>query len=181
MCGSAVFCVSRTYCSSAPAARDRQRQVVGAEAAQVERAELVGQQARGAGELEVPGRAHALLAVRHLADFARLVFGHQQLGGLEPLEFGFERRVAVGFEHRETAGGQIQPGEAEDARRPCPARRDTAANKVSRRCSSSASSVTVPGVTTRTTWRSTGPLDFAGSPICSQIATDSPLRTSRAR
>ena len=60
-------------------------------------------------------------------------------------------------------------------------RATTAANKVSRRCSSSASSVTVPGVTTRTTWRSTGPLDFAGSPICSQIATDSPLRTSRAR
>ena len=38
--------------------------------------------------------------------------------------------------------------------------------------------MTVPGVTTRTTWRSTGPFAFAGSPICSQIATDSPRRTS---
>ena len=37
-----------------------------------------------------------------------------------------------------------------------------AASSVSRRSSSSASSVTVPGVTTRTTWRSTGPFDLAG-------------------
>ena len=33
----------------------------------------------------------------------------------------------------------------------------------------------------RVTWRSTGPRDVAGSPICSQIAADSPLRTSFAR
>jgi len=33
----------------------------------------------------------------------------------------------------------------------------------------------------RTTWRSTGPLLVAGSPICSQITTDSPSFTSRAR
>ncbi len=47
--------------------------------------------------------------------------------------------------------------------------------------SSSAASVTVPGVITRTTSRATGPLLVAGSPICSQIATDSPSFTSRAR
>ena len=41
--------------------------------------------------------------------------------------------------------------------------------------------VTVPGVTTRVTWRSTGPFDVAGSPICSQIATDSPSFISLAR
>ncbi|MNT57500.1 hypothetical protein D3C72_1948710 [compost metagenome] len=46
---------------------------------------------------------------------------------------------------------------------------------------SSAASVSVPGVTMRTTLRSTGPLLVAGSPICSQIATDSPSFTSRAR
>jgi hypothetical protein len=39
----------------------------------------------------------------------------------------------------------------------------------------------VPGVTMRTTSRSIGPLLFAGSPRCSQMATDSPLRTSFAR
>ena len=33
----------------------------------------------------------------------------------------------------------------------------------------------------RVTRRSTGPRDAAGSPICSQIAADSPLRTSFAR
>ena len=42
-------------------------------------------------------------------------------------------------------------------------------------------SVRVPGVTTRTTLRSTGPLLVAGSPICSQIATDSPSLIRRAR
>ena len=46
---------------------------------------------------------------------------------------------------------------------------------------SSASSVSVPGVTMRTMRRSTGPLDVAGSPICSQMAIDSPSATSRAR
>ena len=42
-------------------------------------------------------------------------------------------------------------------------------------------SVRVPGVTTRTTLRSTGPLESAGSPICSQMAQDSPSLTSLAR
>ena len=57
----------------------------------------------------------------------------------------------------------------------------SATTSVSRCASSRASSVTVPGVTTRTTARSTGPFDLAGSPICSQMATLSPLRTRRAR
>jgi hypothetical protein len=42
-------------------------------------------------------------------------------------------------------------------------------------------SVSVPGVTMRTTLRSTGPLVAPTSPTCSQIATDSPSRTSLAR
>ena len=45
----------------------------------------------------------------------------------------------------------------------------------------SSASVSVPGVTMRCTLRSTGPLLVAGSPICSQIATDSPSFTSLAR
>ena len=39
--------------------RDGERQIVGTESFQVESAELVGQQTRCAGELEVPGRACA--------------------------------------------------------------------------------------------------------------------------
>ena len=46
---------------------------------------------------------------------------------------------------------------------------------------SRSASVRVPGVTTRITLRSTGPLLVAGSPICSQIAHDSPSLTSLAR
>ena len=56
-----------------------------------------------------------------------------------------------------------------------------ASNRLSRFSSSRAESVSVPGVTMRTTLRSTGPLLVAGSPICSQIATDSPSFTSFAR
>ena len=51
----------------------------------------------------------------------------------------------------------------------------------SRRSSSSALSVTVPGVIMRATWRSTGPLLVAGSPICSQITTDKPSLISFAK
>ena len=56
-----------------------------------------------------------------------------------------------------------------------------AASKLSERSSSRASSLSVPGVNTLTTARSTGPLLVAGSPICSQIATDTPCFTSLAR
>jgi hypothetical protein len=56
-----------------------------------------------------------------------------------------------------------------------------ASSSVSRFSSSSAASVSVPGVTMRATARSTGPLLVAGSPICSQMTTDSPSLTSFAR
>ncbi len=48
---------------------------------------------------------------------------------------------------------------------------EIASSRLSRFSSSKAESVTVPGVTIRTTLRSTGPLLVAGSPICSQMAT----------
>ncbi|CFN72511.1 Uncharacterised protein [Bordetella pertussis] len=57
----------------------------------------------------------------------------------------------------------------------------TAASARSALAGSKASSVRVPGVTMRTMRRSTGPLAAAGSPICSQMATDSPSATRRAR
>ena len=58
-------------------------------------------------------------------------------------------------------------------RRAC-RRAATATSRQSRLASSRSASVSVPGVTMRSTLRSTGPLLVAGSPICSQIATDSP-------
>ena len=72
------------------------------------------------------------------------------------------------------AARQRQPGEAEAL--PRRARPRAAARRACRRAV--ASSVTVPGVTMRTTLRSTGPLVVAESPTCSQIATDSPSLTS---
>ena len=59
--------------------------------------------------------------------------------------------------------------------------RVAAHSSVSTRSSSRALSVMVPGVTTRTTLRSTGPLAVATSPTCSAMATASPSLISRAR
>ena len=62
-----------------------------------------------------------------------------------------------------------------------PRARCSASSSVSARSASSSLSVTVPGVTTRTTLRSTGPLAAPTSPTCSATATDSPHFSSRAR
>ena len=101
---------------------------------------------------------------------------HQQLRGTQPFELSSRAPRACDLHDAEAAGGQVEPRQAEAAAAP-----QTLASTLSRRSSSSASSVTVPGVTMRTTSRSMGPLFLPGSPRCSQIATDSPLRTSRAR
>ena len=63
------------------------------------------------------------------------------------------------------SASQARPQRARDAR--C-----TASSSASLASASSSLSVSVPGVTTRTTLRSTGPLAVATSPTCSQIATD---------
>ena len=66
--------------------------------------------------------------------------------------------------------------------RPNASRRRAIASRIASLFSASRSlSVSVPGVTMRTTLRSTGPLPAPTSPTCSQIATDSPARTSLAR
>ena len=51
--------------------------------------------------------------------------------------------------------------------------------KLFRPSSSMAEEITVPGVTTRITSRSTRPFAVAGSSICSQMATLYPLAMSR--
>jgi hypothetical protein len=77
----------------------------------------------------------------------------------------------------------ISPFESAVQARPncCLAPRDTASSSASLRSASRSLSVRVPGVTMRTTLRSTGPLLAPTSPTCSQIATDSPSFTSLAR
>ena len=107
-----------------------------------------------------------------------VVVGEQHFGRREARQFRSERFGLADFAEQEAAAGEIDPGQAE-ARVP-PGGAAMPSSRLSRRSSSSASSVTVPGVTTRTTLRSTRPLASAGSPICSQIATDSPSRTSFA-
>src|SRR6185295_13038968 len=77
--------------------RNGEWQIVRSEAAQIERAELVGQQARGARELEMPRRPHALGAARDLPDLAVLILRHEEFGRLQTLELGLERGRAVDF------------------------------------------------------------------------------------
>ena len=154
---------------------DRERQLVGAEALEVERAELVGQQPRGARQLEVPGRTRAHgRAVRAEVGVACDLRQTSSSAGFSRSSSAASAARPSASQDGEAAGGQIEPGEAEALA----VAGDRARAGSRGAASSSASSVTVPGVTTRTTWRSTGPFDLAGSPICSQIATDSPLRTS---
>ena len=62
---------------------------------------------------------------------------------------------------------------------PSPNERDR--SQLSRVSSNKALSVRVPGVSTLTTCLSKIPLLLAGSPICSQIATDSPILVSLAK
>src|SRR5205814_1178595 len=92
---------------------DRERQLVGTEALQVERAELVGEEARGARELEVPGRSRAQRGPGAREGLIAGAFGEQQLRGLQPLELRGERLSPFALEHREAAGGEIEPGEPE--------------------------------------------------------------------
>ena len=107
-------------------------------------------------------RAGARAARRsvHLAELARLILGHQQLGGLAGARARprarRRRRLPARVKRPAARSSHARP----KRRLPSPAGAITAASRVSRRCSSSASSVTVPGVTTRTTWRSTGPFDL---------------------
>ena len=101
--------------------------------------------------------------------------GDEQLGDVQPLERGAT-----------SAAGTSVSVNCPDARlsQAMPVRCRpgfTATSRLSRLASSRSASVTVPGVTTRSTLRSTGPLLVAGSPICSQIATDSPSFISFAR
>jgi hypothetical protein len=107
----------------------------------------------------------------------RALLVDQYLGKLQPLELRRQRLRILQARHAEPPAGELQPRDADAAG----AGMYAVPSSTSRRASSRPSSVTVPGVTTRTTRRSTGPFESAGSPICSQIATDSPLRTSFAR
>ena len=74
-----------------------------------------------------------------------------------------------------------RPSQARPKLAPRPDSRVIDSNRASCPAASSSLSVIVPGVTTRTTLRSTGPLAVATSPTCSAIATDSPSLTSLAR
>ena len=99
---------------------------------------------------------------------AGAVLGMQDLARTDTLE----QRAGLGQRHVaqvQPAPGQVEPRDARPRAVAC-----SATSRQSRLPSSSPASASVPGVTMRVTLRSTGPLLVAGSPICSQIATDSP-------
>src|ERR1700716_4197328 len=92
---------------------DRQGEVVGSEALEVEGAKLVGQQARRAGQFEVPGGTGTEARAVGPPILISRIFRDEQLGWLEALQFSRERGTALRLEDGEAAGGEIQPGESE--------------------------------------------------------------------
>ncbi len=113
MCGSCRALRVAYVLQQRAGGADAERQLVGAKAPEVESAELVGQQPRGARELEMPGRtrAHGSAGAHKLP--AGGAFREQQLRGFEALELCFERPVAFGLQYAETPRREIEPGEAE--------------------------------------------------------------------
>ena len=105
--GSAPCCVSRAYCSSAPAAP-----IASVRSSQPKPARSwvpnCSASARRAVAQEMPGRA--------LDDARRdrgRAFGQQQLRGPQALQFGRERFAPLALEHAESARSEVQPGKAE--------------------------------------------------------------------
>ena len=127
--------------------------------------------------VELPGRARACArrALQHAAagQRARRRTGSRPGPAAPARRPARARRIRSGRAGRWT--GPARPG------RQVLRRRCSASSSVSARSAISSLSVTVPGVTTRTTLRSTGPLAVATSPTCSATATASPSLISRAR
>jgi hypothetical protein len=91
----------------------RERQLIRAKALEIERAELIREQPRRAGQFEIPrwpGTQRRAIAPDVLF---RHALGYQELRGLQALDLRGECAVAARFQHRETARGQIEPGQAE--------------------------------------------------------------------
>ena len=93
---------------------DGERQLIRAEALQIERAELIREQARRARQLEVPGRARAQRGAG-ARDVVRLARSRRRAARRAS---GARARApsacaALRLQHREAAGGEIEPREAE--------------------------------------------------------------------
>ncbi len=170
----------RRLCESSTPRRPRRapRQIVAAETAQIARAEVARQ--RRAREIDIELEAIARAAERESgADRGECwIVGQQNFGRLRcaRVRCAMPRRSSTSSTQkrplaRSSHAMPKRPLGAADRRRVGCRRLHRAALLRS----------TYPGVTMRSTRRSTGPFDVAGSPICSQIATDSPSRTSRAR
>ena len=175
-CGNADFCVSVTYCMSAPAAATP----------------------RAKSSQPKPLRSR----VPNCAQSSRVALSSSKCQGgrrvtrmlflNEPSNAWSSSTISSAGRSRSISPSMLSRSGTSVRRKRPPARSsqamptplpsaNTDATRLSRVSASNASSVSVPGVTMRVTRRSTGPLLVAGSPTCSQIATDSPLRTSLAR
>ncbi len=175
--GTAAFCVSRTYCRSAPAALIASGNSSAPKPFRssvpswsVSNREALASSKYQGGRVRVAVPVRPTSSVRAFSDI-------NSSAGLSRSSCA-AREVRPPSDCRTVKRPAARSSQARPNRSPSKA---TAATRVSRRSSNNASSVTVPGVMTRTTSRCTGPLDLAGSPNCSQIATLSPLRTSLAR
>ncbi len=80
---------------------------------EIESAHLIGEEARGAGQLEVPGRPG--FYSRAVAHGPRVIHsvGNQQLRGFQTLDLRRQGQMSFGLRHSEAPRREIQPGESE--------------------------------------------------------------------
>ncbi len=88
---------------------DGQGKIVCPKALQIECAQLVREQPRSAGQLEVPARSSAYRGAVAADILGASAFRDQQLSRLEPLQLRGERLSPVGLQHGETPCAQIEP------------------------------------------------------------------------
>ncbi len=174
-CGSAARCVSFAYCSRHPAAPI----AAGASSASKPERSRVPSCSQSS-RLLVPGsKCHG---GRRRTPAAPSSHAGTSTPSGSSSSAGFKRSSSACNASRSASSVRLnRPPARSSQASPIAGASTTAASSRVSLSSSSAASVSVPGVMTRTTSRATGPLLVAGSPICSQIATDSPSRTSLAR
>ena len=155
---------------------DGQGQLVAAKALEILRRELLAQGLARRIAVEVPRRAATGTRALLGGQVAWPVVGDQQLYRVQALELGQQVFPAFDLLHAEVAAGDVQNRQAKQA-----FIAEQGGNQVVAAFVEQGLVTHRAGVMMRTTWRSTGPLLVAGSPICSQITTDSPSFTSLAR
>ena len=114
-CGSARALRVLRVLEQAARGADAGRRVLGVEAREVERAELLAEQALAGAGIEVPRRPAARARKAREPRRRIEILGEQQLGGLQALDLGVQRVEVGELGDAEAAAREIEPGRARSA------------------------------------------------------------------